>query len=151
MMAKNKVIILIDKDNLEAFKIFQKGSKKKISLGDWLLDNLKQDIINGRHNKQNLGSKCLITKVQFEKEKFISDPKFTWTNTTKKIVVFSGSSAFSGLQDLFRLENALNRKLKLKPHPCLEAYLYLWVNTLLGQMVEKNFEASVKMEMCLQS
>lgn len=145
-MAKNKVIVLIHPEKEAELRVSFERTKKDYDLGSWLIDFLKICIINGRENKEKFIKVGTITKKAFDKEKFITDPKFSIRDTRKVIIGLSGSLFYEGLKNVFRLDNTLNRKEKRSIHPCLEAYVYMLVDNQIKVISDQNYLLNLEQE-----
>lgn len=146
-MSFKLVIWLTAKQEASITEHFILNKIKDDSVMGFILDLVKTFAFNGIENKPELIKQGIITEKDIEKQTFQSDPKFMVKGSSKKIIEFVGGHAIrEALTDLYKTENALNKKQKRKLHPSLEAYLYMLINDEILKIEKKSKKKSIESE-----
>jgi len=143
---KQKFFYFLSKKQEESLQKWLLSKKDNRDVGSWVIDFIKQCIFNGYDNKKMFIQSKKITESDIERIKVISDPKFKVSGANKKIIVFSTSVIIDAFGELFKLDNALNKKDKKKLHPSKEAYFHLLLSAEIEKYESEQFKMSIENE-----
>jgi len=143
---KHKFFYFLSKKQEEALQKWLLSKKDNRDVGSWVIDFIKQCIFNGYDNKKMFIESKKIKESDIDRMKVVSNPKFKIVGASKKVIIFSTNAMMNAFDDLFKLDNALNKNDKKKLHPSKEAYFHLLLSAEIEKYESEQFKMSIENE-----
>jgi hypothetical protein len=110
---------------------FIKIKKLNMALSDFIIDGLRQLVLNNTNQAVQLISSGQLTQKELDEEKFAFTESVPEGQGGQRVIVLTGSKLLEGLIQAFKVSNIMGRENNMKTHKKLENYIQDYIQ---GQM-----------------